>query len=312
MGATSAGHRPTRAELRAAREAANSDAAESLGLGFPQQRVALADAGPRPLAEPAEPATGAESPPRPLRRRSRATFSSVLGELLITVGMIVLLFVVWQLWVNDAIEGAANNESGLELSQQWDQSAPAEPAAPDEPATPPGEIPVAAPPAEGEEMGVLWVPRFGSDYHVRMAGGTSRSVTLDPIGIGHYEQSEMPGEVGNTAYAAHRTGYGGAPFYEIAELRAGDPIIIETRDGWYTYRFRNLEYVQPSQTGVLSDVPREVATPAGERYLTLTSCSPKHTINERIIAYAAFDSFTPRADGPPDTIAASSAAGAES
>ena len=304
MEASSAGNKPTRAELRAARAAENVDASDPLGLGFGDPRVSLADAGPRPYPHAA--------PPRAPRPRSRATFSSVLGELLITIGMIVLLFVVWQLWVNDAIEGSANNEAGHALAQEWSASAPTDPpVAPADPAAP-VEIPIAAKPGEGELMGILYVPRFGSDYNVRMAGGISRSVTLDPIGIGHYPNSKMPGEVGNTAYAAHRTGYGGAPFYKIAELRAGDPIIIETPDGWYTYTFRNLEYVQPTQTGVLSDVPQDVATPAGERYLTLTSCSPKHTINERIIAYSSFDSFTPRADGPPESIAAAVAAGAES
>ena len=54
----------------------------------------------------------------------------------------------------------------------------------------------------------------------------------------------MPGEPGNFAVAAHRTTYG-KPFNRIADLRLNDPIVIETQDGWYTYRFRTLEYVTP-------------------------------------------------------------------
>lgn len=228
--------------------------------------------------------------------------TGVLGELLITAGVIVLLFVVWQLWVGDAIAGAQNNDRAHELAQQWDDSLPVPDATGDpvEPAAP-TEPPVGTEPGDGEVFGIMYIPRFGDDFAVRMAGGVSRSRTLDPIGIGHYPGTQMPGEVGNTAFAAHRTGYGGAPFLQIAELRIGDPIVVETQDGWYTYRYRNSEYVKPSAGEVLHAVPQDVGT-VGERYITLTSCSPKHTIIERIVAYGVFESFQPRADGPPDTV----------
>ena len=39
--------------------------------------------------------------PRRERPRSRATFASVLGELLLTAGVVVLLFVAWQMWIGD-------------------------------------------------------------------------------------------------------------------------------------------------------------------------------------------------------------------
>jgi sortase A len=134
-----------------------------------------------------------------------------------------------------------------------------------------------------------------------MAGGVTRSGTLDPIGIGHYPDAAMPGEVGNFALAAHRTTFG-APFNRIAELHVGDPIVVQTQDGWYTYRFRTLEYVKPSAVDVLLDVPQQPDVPAGERYITMTSCSPMFSLAERIVGYGLFESFTPTADGPPASL----------
>ncbi len=233
-----------------------------------------------------------------MRSRGRGTsVFGVVGELLITAGVVVLLYVVWQLWVGDAIQGAQNNAAGAELSQEWDSLPVPEPTPVEEEAEAAAPV-IADEPSDGELFGVMRIPRFGEDYAVPMAGGVSRAVTLDPIGIGHYPGTPMPGDIGNVALAAHRTTYG-APFNRIAELQLGDAIVIETSDGWYTYRFRTLEYVTPSQVDVLDAVPQLSATPDGERYLTMTSCSPMFSLAERIVAYSVFDSFQPRADGPP-------------
>lgn len=241
---------------------------------------------------------------RRTRGRRRVSVIGVLGELLITVGVVVLLYVAWQMWIGDVIYAAEKNQAGTELSQQWQQeaSAGAAPTAPpDDPATaePAAVEPVILPqPQDAEQFGVMYVPRFGADYAMPIAGGVSRARTLDPIGIGHYPDSAMPGEVGNFALAAHRTTFG-KPFNRIADLHVGDAIVVETKDGWYTYRFRTLQYVQPDAVDVLLDVPQKPEVPAGERYITMTSCSPMYAMTERIVGYGVFESFTPRADGPP-------------
>jgi sortase A len=239
---------------------------------------------------------------RRARPRRRASVVGVLGELLITAGAVVLLYVAWQMWIGDLIYAAEKNEVGKSLSQQWAQEyAPAAPSpSPQEQAPAPVTAePVILPqPRDAEEFGVMYVPRFGADYAMPIAGGVTRARTLDPIGIGHYPDSPMPGEVGNFALAAHRTTFG-KPFNRIAELRVGDAIIVETEAGWYTYRFRTLEYVEPNAVDVLLDVPRKPQVPAGERYITLTSCSPMYAMTERIVAYGLFESFTPRAAGQP-------------
>ena len=169
--------------------------------------------------------------------------TGVIGELLITAGIVAMLYVAWQLWIGDFIYGAQRNAAGAELSEQWAQQAP--PLIPEPSASPEDdveedvaqemEIPVLPEPADTEIFGVMHIPRFGDDYAVEMAGGTSRAGTLDPIGIGHYPGSPMPGETGNFAVAAHRTTYG-KPFNRIADLQVGDAIVVEVEEGWYTYR----------------------------------------------------------------------------
>jgi sortase A len=238
--------------------------------------------------------------------RRRVSVVGVIGEILITAGVITLLYVVWQLWVGDIIYGAERNETGHELSQTWADAydAPLEPAPNDDhtAADPVTAEPVILPePGDGEQFGVLWIPRFGADYSFPMAGGISRARTLDPLGVGHYPGTVMPGEPGNFAVAAHRTTYG-KPFNRIADLRLNDPIVIETPDGWYTYRFRTLEYVTPDEVEVLLPVPQVAAAPAGTAYMTMTSCSPMYSMAERIVAYSVFDSFTPRSAGAPASL----------
>lgn len=214
-----------------------------------------------------------------------------------------MLFVAWQMWVGDVIIGAQNNAKGAELSSRWaDQPAPEPPPVVQQGADRVYEPPLMPHPADAEIFANMRIPRFGDDYNVNIAGGTTRQRTLDRIGIGLYEQSRMPGEVGNFSLAGHRTTWG-KPFNRIDKLRLGDAIVVETELGWYTYRFRNLQYVKPSAGDVLLDVPQMPDTPAQDRFITLTACSPLYSLAERIVAYGVFDGFQPRAEGPPDSLA---------
>lgn len=242
---------------------------------------------------------------RATRARPRATFTGVLGELLITVGVVVLLYVGWQMWIGDWIMGAENNAQGQELSQEWADDpviAPTAAPTPDPTATPATPEPIALPqPKDGKTFAVVHIPRFGDGYAVKAAGGVTKPRTLDKGLLGHYPGTAMPGQVGNFALAGHRTTWG-APLGPIADLRLGDAIVVETPEGWYTYRFRTLEYVKPSAVDVLDTVPRAGNQTDGDRYITLTSCSPRYSNAERIIAYGLFEAFQPRADGPPASL----------
>jgi sortase A len=234
------------------------------------------------------------------------TVLGVLGDLLLTAGVVVLLFVGWQLWIGDAIIGAKFKSEADALTQEW----AAAPVTPQE--TPPSgpttaaDPPALAQPGNGEVFGVIRIPRLGPDYQFKLAGGVSASVTLDPIGVGHYPDTAMPGQQGNFAIAGHR-GSHGAPFSDLPSLRVGDAVVVETPDGWYTYRFRNLEYVRPDGVGVLLPVPQEPEVQATDKLITMTTCSPRYGSAERAIAYGVFESFTPRADGPPASLSSGAA-----
>lgn len=240
---------------------------------------------------------------RPRRRRPRVTVVGVLGELLITAGVVVMLFLGWQLWLNDLMVRADEKQEALDQTEQWNEWIKDNP----EPVAEPGEPPVHAAVAETEKFAQLLVPRFGDGYYPRIAEGVSTSEVLNRNLIGHYDDTAMPGELGNFALAAHRKAYGGF-FEHLDELRVGDSIYVETRDGWYEYRFRNLEYVRPTGVGVLNPVPQAPEVEATERILTLTTCNPLFSTAERLIAYATFARFFPRnpdapAAGAPEDIA---------
>ncbi len=255
-----------------------------------------------------ETATTTRRPRRVPRRR--ASFVGVLGEVLITLGVVALLYVAWQMWVGDWIISAEKHKEASALSQSWMTPSPTATDAGTPSPTPSASaapvetvVPVQAQPDHGTPFGVMFIPRFGPAWQFTIAAGTSRTDILDQGEIGHYADTAMPGDVGNTVYAAHRW-TSGAPFDPIDQLVIGDAIVIQTPDGWYTYRFRTLEYVQDTQVEVLLPVPQQVGVAANGRYLTLTSCAPKLNMLERIIAYAVFDSFTPTSAGPPASLAA--------
>jgi sortase A len=221
-----------------------------------------------------------------------------MGELFITAGVLVLLFLAWQLGLNDLVVGHQQNSQARELSQTWGEveAAPARPGRPD-----PGPPVVGTAPANAVPFATLIVPRFGADYERPIAEGIGVNDVLN-AGIGHYPGTSMPGAVGNVAIAAHRNAYGGG-FSAINDLKVGDSIYIETQDGWYRYVFRSLEYVPPSGVGVLDAVPQVRSASPTDRLLTMTSCNPRFTATERIVAYSLFDTWYPRADGPPPEIA---------
>lgn len=233
----------------------------------------------------------------------------VVGELLITAGIILLLFVAWQLWwtnvESDARQSAVIKEFANELG-----GAPAPPtdAAPGTPSAPVdyGTPAFATAPGHAGTIGIMYIPRFGNSYTRPIVQGTTGDV-LDTLGLGHYANTAMPGAVGNFAVAGHRQTHG-AVLDNIHTLVPGDKIYVQTKDGYYVYVFRNNQIVMPSRTDVLEPVPTRPGTTPTESFLTMTSCNPRFGAEERIIAYALLDSWRPASAGPPAEIAAQVAA----
>jgi len=254
---------------------------------------------------------------RAARRRRPVSVIGVVGEVLITGGVLVFLFIAWQLWWNDLVVAGEQSSAANQISQEWigdaqaaGASATPTPSATNTPTATPvqpagfGTPVVAVAPAEAQPFAVLYVPRYGAAYSRTIAEGVGLNVLNSPrLGIGHYPGTQMPGEVGNFVVAAHRSANGGG-MHLINELQLGDSIFVQTADGYYTYRFRDLEYVQPTDVGVLAAVPHAPAATATDRIITLTSCNPLFSTAERIIAYGVFESWQPISAGPPAELAA--------
>lgn len=237
------------------------------------------------------------------KRARKLSVVGVIGELLITCGVLVFLFLGWQLWLNDLILGSVDNNDAAKLSKTWDAS---NNFVNDGPVISNqeqdfGEPVVSKAPAEGKTFAVMYVPRFGKDWVREIAEGTDLVNVLNTRRIGHYDNSQMPGEIGNFAVAAHRLTYG-APFKDINLLRAGDKIYVKTEKGYYTYVVRNLEYVDRHGVGVLYRVPQVEGKDPTARLMTIMSCNPVWSTAERLIAYAVFDSWQPVSAGPPAEI----------
>ncbi|MDQ0871127.1 sortase A [Arthrobacter sp. V1I9] len=232
----------------------------------------------------------------------------VVGELLITAGIILLLFVAWQLWWTNVESDAKQSEVIKEFAQDLGAAAPAAPDAPAAPAAPQNFGPpvVSAAPGHAGTIGIMYIPRFGERYTRPIVQGTTGDV-LDTLGLGHYANTAMPGAVGNFAVAGHRQTHG-AVLDNIHTLVPGDKIYVQTKDGYYVYVFRNNQIVMPSRTDVLEPVPTLPGVTPTESFLTMTSCNPRFGAEERIIAYALLDTWRPASAGPPAEIAAQVAA----
>ncbi|HLS49048.1 MAG TPA: class E sortase [Actinomycetaceae bacterium] len=246
---------------------------------------------------------GSAGPPRRRRRKPRrgfvAGFIGVLGELLITLGLLLGLFIVWQLWWTD-VEAHRYQATVLD---QWQRE-------PDYVEAPPqvAERRTDAPPvpddrSQGEVMATLHIPRLGPDYNVSIAHGIGMDTVLNRGYIGHYPETQLPGEVGNFATAAHRQSYG-APYRRIDEIRHGDELIVETADAYLVYAVTDDEIVLPSQVEVLAPVPNRPGEQAEERYLTLTTCHPLFSAAQRWITYAEFEYWIDKNDGQPEALIA--------
>jgi sortase A len=231
-----------------------------------------------------------------------------LGELSITLGVLLLLFVTWQLWWTDVEADREQGRLTQALEREWlaeagvsDVEAAPVPSEPAESTAPPPPPQTPVPELPGEAFAILRVPAFGADYAKPVLAGTSVSVLRE--GVGHYDGSTAPGEVGNFALAGHRTTYG-APFYSINVLDPGDPLVVQTADGYYTYRVTSSEIVSPAQTEVVAPVPGQPGVAPTEAMITLTSCHPRYSARQRYIVHGVFDSYQPLEAGPPVVLAA--------
>lgn len=240
--------------------------------------------------------------------RSRRSIGSKLlggvGEVLITVGVLGLLFVVWELWWT-GIGAESDRQDTLEDFYAQMPERPAA-ASEDEGAEQPdfetcytlrdgtevGCAPAMADlAARGEVMATLYAPRLGDDWAAPVREGVTAE-QIDRGGVGRYPGTQMPDEPGNFSTAGHRNTHA-SMLGRQDELRTGDRIYLVSRDGMYTYQVSERHVVAPHQTEVLAPVPHQPQAEPETGMLTLTTCHPMYSNAERLIHHAEIIDFTP-------------------
>ncbi|MEU6403928.1 class E sortase [Streptomyces sp. NPDC046985] len=214
--------------------------------------------------------------------------SRTVGELFITTGLVMLLFVTYQLWWTNV---RAHQQAGSEAHQLQDDWASGKRS--------PGVF------EPGQGFAILHIPKL--DVVAPIAEGTSKSAVLDKGMVGHYGRGDlntaMPdAKTGNFGLAGHRNTHG-EPFRYINRLTPGDPIVVETQDTYYVYKTTStLPVTSPANTAVLDPVPKGSGFTAPGRYITLTTCTPEFTSRYRLIVWGRMVEERPRSKGKPDAL----------
>ena len=266
----------------------------------------------QPQATPTAPA-----PPGPQhRRRRRFSVVGILGEILMLVGILLALFVVWQLFYTD-VQGERIQRAEVEATEWLEPDVVAgitsnevddSNAEPEGPLTIPEHMKMRGvdPPAMDypdyvEKFVGMQVPRWGEDYQQMVYEGITRRDVLNPLGVGHYPDTALPGEIGNFALSAHRTTYA-KPFANVSELEEGDALIFQSKDAWFVYRVESWKIVLPHQTEVIAPMPDQPGVEPDDRYITLTTCHPKFSAAERWVVHGRLDYWAPLGHGFPEEL----------
>ena len=214
-----------------------------------------------------------------------------LGEVLITVGLLLFLFITWQLWWTDV---TANREQAVTINTLEKGFGPAgspmRATARADPLATLTNVPF------GQAFAIMRIPRFGADYARPVLQGTGSDALTQ--GIGHYSGTAFPGQVGNFAVAGHRTTYG-KPFSDIDLLQKGDVIVVETKTNYIVYSVDRHVIVTPDQVEVIAPVPQHPGASPTEAWLTMTACHPRFSANQRYVVFSKLVKTIPRANGLP-------------
>jgi len=195
-----------------------------------------------------------------------------LGEVMITAGLVLLLFVAYQLvWTNIAADHAQDKVTDT-LRKEWLREGGTQQ---------PGTIKLSKSDF-GKGFAFLHIPRLGRKYSVPVVQG----VSLPDLsrGVGHYPKTAVPGEVGNFAVAGHRA-TNGEPFAHLDEVKVGDSLVVETRSDWYSYVVDKVQIVEPSAVWVLDPVPGKPDQSPTRQLITLTTCNPRWASTQRMILF---------------------------
>ncbi|HEX8079936.1 MAG TPA: class E sortase [Jatrophihabitans sp.] len=245
-----------------------------------------------------------------------------LGELLLTCGVVLLLFLGYEVWVSNLFAERKQAQVREQLITSWARGQ--DPLKGQDRRNLPIAKQVALPAGQG--FANLYIPVLGKDYVRTVVQGTSdRHLESGP---GHYVNSQLPGQLGNFAVAGHRVSKG-QPFLNLDRLRPGDSIVVQTARNWYVYAVlgsrsaylaankladpdkreaavaaalakpdsqgvRGREIVHPAAVHVIDPVPNHPRAVATRALLTLTTCHPKYSADQRLVVHAQLSRAVPR------------------
>lgn len=212
------------------------------------------------------------------------------GEILITLGFVVLLFAAYEVW---GVPAQINDHQATldhQLDQAWGALPTVTPSA-SVGASPSPSAPGLAPPP-GNAIGRLYLPKLKLHWVV-VEGVTLKDIRYGP---GHYPTTAMPGQIGNFAVAGHRIL---GIFWDLDQIRPGDYAVVETRTTWYVYQVYQNEIVTPHSIEVIAPVPDHPGQTPTEADMTMTTCNPKFNNYQRMAVHARLVSTTPHDQRPP-------------
>lgn len=230
-----------------------------------------------------------------------------VGRSLIFAGVVVLLFVAYQLWGTGLQHARAQDRLTDEFATLLDQvdrlptattvvTTTTTTTAETTTTTIDPELLALLAPSPGDPVARILMPTIGVDQIVVSGVGVADL----KLGPGHFPWTPLPGQPGNVAIAGHRTTYG-QPFHDLDLLQPGDPIVVETLQGSFTYRVM----AHPDDEGVevghfiVPPTAVEVLDDVGDNRLTLSACHPKFSSRQRIIVTALLEEETEPAPPTP-------------
>jgi sortase A len=217
------------------------------------------------------------------------------GEILLTLGVIVLLFAAYLIWGTGIRASDAQRHFTSELNNQWRR--PAGNTAASTGAAGKGARAALDPRPDpihlvtGQPFAFIRIPAFGSNWRFTLIEGTALAqLNVSP---GHVPGTQLPGRLGNFAVAGHRV-TAGNPFWSLPSMRDGDLVYIETKYDTYTYTVIGKKWVAPTDMKVLDAVPGQPGRKPARRLITLITCDPAWTGTHRVIVTGVLTAAAPR------------------
>jgi sortase A len=212
----------------------------------------------------------------------------VTGEVLLTAGVVTLLFAGYLVWGSGVRAASAQRQFTNELNEQWSRAP--HPAV----QTRAGRIdmlPEQFHPATGAPFAFIRIPAFGANWRFTVIQGTALAqLNMSP---GHVPGTGWPGQPGNFAVAGHRV-TSGNPFWSLPSMKDGDLVYVQTRLNDFTYRVTGKKWVSPADVAVLDAVPGHPGQRPSRRLLTLITCDPAWTGTYRVIVTGVLVAASPR------------------